>query len=44
MKIVCFKFHQNPTINKEFDFFFKPPVDNGASIHKFPSKLFLVNI
>ena len=49
MKILWFKFHQNSTINKEFEFFWGgeregPPGGKGASIHKCLSQLFLVNI
>ena len=41
MKMLCFKFHQNRTINEELDFF-----EGGAEvpIHKFLSQLSLVNI
>ena len=46
MKILCFKFDKNRTINEEFDFFEGegPPGGKRASIHRFLSYLFLVNI
>ena len=46
MKMICFKFDKNPIINEEFDFSEEegPPGGKGASIHKFLSQLFLVNI
>ena len=46
--MLSFKFHQNRTINEEFDYFDGeregPPGGKGASIHKFLSQLFLVYI
>ena len=48
MKVLCFKFHQNRTINEEFNFFEGEgeghPGDKGTPIHKFLSQLLLVNI
>ena len=51
MKMLCLKFHQNLTINEEFDFYENgggreegPLRGRRAPIHKFPSHLLLVNI
>ena len=49
MKMWCFKFHQNRTINEEFYFFEGgggegPQGSIEAPIHKFLSQLLLVNI
>ena len=45
---MCFKFHQNPPINEEFDFFEGggggPPGVEGAPIYKFISQLLFLNI
>ena len=49
MKMFRLKFQQNSTINEGFDYFFfgggreKPPGVKRAPIHKFLSKLLLVN-
>ena len=46
MKVLCFKFHKNRTINEEIDLFEGegegPPGSKGALIHKFLSKFLLV--
>ena len=48
MKMSCFKFEQNHTINEEFDFFEggrereRAPGSKGAPIHKTISQLLLV--